>query len=307
MTGHSRVAVAISGFHSDPQVIALLDQIVDEAWPVEQIIVVESLGSGAIARYIEARGLAARVHHLDSPVNLGSAGNLQKRLELATALGMDFVLALNHDAAASRQALDSMLAWTALENIGALYPLRYHPGKRLFDLTGELAFSFRARGPDVPPAAALVDVYWSSSNGALYATAPIRERGLKPDGRLWMGWEDYLYGFDLHRHGYRQCIVTAARTVDDYEYRHVRIGPRTVTVADKPAWYLYYSVRNRISIDVHRLPGRRRTLASMAWAAMMLGHALRSRTTDSDAPPLSAYLHGLADGLRDRVGKWRYP
>lgn len=308
MTSHApRIGVAISAFRSDPPVIRLIDRIVAEQWPVERIVVVDSLGSGAIFSHITASGLEGRVHYHNALVNLGSAGNLQKRLELGATLGLDFVLALNHDAVVSREVVAELLARTGDGRIGALYPLRYRSGKRTFDLTGVSEFSFRVHGtPDIP-SEPLVDVYWSSSNGALYSTAPLREHGLRPDGALWMGWEDYQYGLQLHQLGYRQCIVTAARTVDEYEYRTVRVGATAVALHDKPAWTLYYSVRNLLAINVYRLPSTPRAIRTLLWAGLMLVHVWGRRTPSSSVQAFTAYVCGLRDGLLNRRGKWRHP
>ncbi len=90
------VALAISAFKSDSQVLNLLTR----AFAAEQpqfgaVIVVDSLGSGRIERAVEENGWAVR--YINSPTNLGSAGNLDLRLRTAAETGLKWCLAVNHD------------------------------------------------------------------------------------------------------------------------------------------------------------------------------------------------------------------
>jgi GT2 family glycosyltransferase len=301
-----KVAVAISTFRSGGPVIAMVDRIIEEQWPVFAVIVVDSLANGELGRTLDSKKSSLVLTYENHDRNLGSAGNLQRRLELAAAMGADFVLALNHDAAVTRDIVEKLCRHTTLPNLGALYPLRFRTGKGFYDMSGESAFSFRARGPQTRPAADLLEVYWSSSNGALYALAPLREKNLKPAGELWMGWEDYDYGHRLHQNGYRQYIVTAAETVDNYEYKQQQLLGSKITLADKPSWYLYYSVRNLLVINLYRLPGLRKGLKTLIWAGSMLLHVWSSGPAKR-LNAFSMYCGGLRDGLLNRRGKWIHP
>jgi GT2 family glycosyltransferase len=302
-----RVAVGISAFRSDDAVLKLVELIGAEEWPVEQIVVVDSLGVGELETALARLRLHVPISYHNSRNNLGSAGNLQKRLELGCTAGMDFVLALNHDAVVSRAVLESMLQWAHLKKLGALYPLRYRSGKRIFDLTGREKFPFRTYGEVAPPDQALVKVTWSSSNGALYSMEPLRHAGLAPDGSLWMGWEDYLYGLELERLGYRQYVVTAARTVDEYEYRDLSILGARWALMDKPSWYLYYSVRNLLQINFFKAPCPVRASQTLIWICMMFIHVLATRKRPHDVSAFRAYFQGAIDGLFNKSGKWKFP
>lgn len=302
-----RIAVAISAFRSDASVIVLLERIIQEQWPVERIIVVDSLGSGQIEAFVHSHDLQGQVRYHGSNTNLGSAGNLKKRIELAAENGAEYVLALNHDAVIDRNIFNELVAWSHLEKLGALYPLRFREGKQVYDLTGVADFSFQLRSSVNPPEGPLVGVCWSSSNGALYSTAPFRIDGLCPDADLWHGWEDYLYGLQMRDHGYHQYIVVAAQTVDNYEYKEARAFGRRVLLADKPSWMLYYSIRNFLVIHLHRQRSAVRGAKAVIWVGLMLIHVLNMRPVRNEPNPLRAYLRGLIDGLLNRGGKWRYP
>jgi GT2 family glycosyltransferase len=303
-----RVAVAISTYQSKKSVLGLLQQSIDEQWPLDHFIVVDSFGTDEIERFGRASALRGRFSYRNSPTNLGAAGNLYERLEIASALGMDFVLALNDDAIIDRTAIEALLAHTRVDNVGALYPLRFREGKGVYDLTGVLDFNFRVKGVATPPTDALIPVAWGSSNGALYSIRAFREGQTRPDRSLWHGWEDYAFGLALRQAGYGQYIVSAARTTDNYEYKEARLLGGSMSLADKPSWTVYYSIRNRLLVNLHRTPSLLRAGKTLVWCMLMLGPSvvlLRSRSQGVN--PLRAYVSGFIDGLRNRGGKWIHP
>lgn len=306
MTEVSRVAIAISSFRNDSSVLGLVERITSERWPVEHIFIVDSQGTGRVERAIDERGWSGVSYH-DSDANLGSAGNLQKRLELALEAGFEFVLALNHDALVNKEVLLRLLEHRAEERLGALYSLRYYTGKGMYDLTGESEPGMRrAVGTRTMPTEDKIPVIWSSSNVALYALKPL-QRGLRPRGELWMGWEDYLYGLDLASHGYKQYIIPAAKCEDNYEYKSLSIFGVTTQVADKPTWYFYYRTRNLGLIALHYHASLRRALLFGVRALMDATSVLLGVEKTHPARALSYVLRGAIDGVRGREGKWRHP
>ena len=238
-----KIGLAISSYQSDDEVIFLLKKIASELWPIDGIVVVDSLGSGKIKDYIiNAQINNAEYKNFD--VNLGSAGNLQKRLILSAEKGWDFVLALNHDALVTKITLQELLKYIDIPNLGALYPLKHYPSKKFYDYSGTKEVGpWRSFGHRSPTKDRLIPCIWSSSNGALYKLKPIR-KGILPNGDLWMGWEDYLYGLDLRKAGYEQFLVSNAICEDNYEFTERRIGFKKIMLSVKPAWYHYYRTRN---------------------------------------------------------------
>jgi GT2 family glycosyltransferase len=303
----SRVAVAISAFRSDALVISLLERIQLEQWPIERTIVVDSLGTGKIAEFIKAKDLQEEVTYFNFQNNLGSAGNLCKRLELCAEQGFDFALALNHDAIIHADAVRALLEETQQENLGALYCLRFLEGKGIYDLTGQKeAVWTRGFGPIEKPKDALIEVLWGSSNMTLYSMDPIRKQ-VKPDPSLWMGWEDYLYGIQLRNQGYKQFVVTAAETRDQYEYKQVNSMGLKMTLSEKPVWYFYYRARNLVLIACYRSPSLYRIVGAFLRLiaetfALILGWEKKQ--------PLKAFAYlllGSWHGLLNKSGKWKKP
>ena len=305
---YNKIAIAISSFRSNAEAKSLVSKIVHECWPCEYILVVDSFGTGEFEEFISSIDVADRILYFNNDVNLGSAGNLHKRLVWANELGMDFVLALNHDAEITHSVYIALSKNAdKLSNIGALYPLRYRKGKKLYDLSGEKVLSIGVHGSTSRPTRELIEVFWSSSNGALYSTEPLRRVDkLCPDASLWMGWEDYLYGLQLRDAGYRQCIVTSAETVDNYEYKTVNLSMVSRPVADKPMWYSYYDPRNLILIAFYRIHSPALTVRILF--RVFLGLLLVPfKFKRQKKMAVMFYLAGIRDGVRNAAGKWKLP
>lgn len=302
------LVVAISAFRSDAAVLGLLEELYSGSYPEAKVVVVCSCGGRELEREILERGYPD-CQVLPFEENLGSAGNLYQRFQAACALGADCMLALNHDAvitpAMVRALLDAMAH--ARGRVGACYPLRYTPGKGMYDLSGVEEVPFRFVGQADAPGVESIDVVWSSSNGALYALAPLREDGLVPDRSLWMGWEDYQYGLQLRAAGWRQRIVVAARMVDDYEYRTIRRFGRLITLSDKPLWYSYYAPRNLVLIGLHKCRAARRIPRLVRWLLAYPLQILLARDGPDRLRALKYYFTGVLHGFMGRAGKWRLP
>ena len=301
------LVVAISSYKSDADALRLVTELHDGDYEFSRAIVVCSDGGRELSSAVKDAGYD-NCEVLAFDTNLGSAGNLYERFKAAAAHGGEFMLALNHDAKVTPEMFRALVAQAQKphDRIGAFYPLRYTPGKRQYDLTGVGGFPFKFRGSTQLPESEVIDVQWSSSNGALYALAPFRE-GIVPDASLWMGWEDYLYGLQLQDAGYRQCIVTGACATDDYEYKTVTWFGRKITLSDKPLWYCYYGPRNLALVCLHRRRSPTMAFDLLRWALWFPAQILLSRTGAARWGGLGYYLTGLAHGVLNTSGKWRLP
>lgn len=238
-----KVGIAISSYKSDDDVIALVEKIDLESWPVDGVLIVDSFGSGKLNDYCSNSNIN-NLEYFNFDVNLGSAGNLNKRLILSTEKEWEFVLALNHDALVEKETLIELLKYSHIPFIGALYPLKFYPNKNFYDYSGTKEIGpWRSFGQTSPSKNQLIPCIWSSSNGALYNLEPIKN-GVIPNSDLWMGWEDYLYGLDLKKSGYSQFLVSNAVCEDSYEFTEKKIGFTKVVMSSKPDWYHYYRTRN---------------------------------------------------------------
>lgn len=301
------VALAISAYRSDDSVIHLLQQVFGSGQSeFGTVIVVDSLGSGAIAREIEANGWP--VDYINADRNLGSAGNLDLRLQTAAATGCKWCFALNHDGRVDpAKVLALVRHGTSRDRVGAVYPQlifssaggRPDRPRRAFSSYGLLG---RANEPAVQ--ASCEEVVWSSSNGALYHLDPIRD-GFTAWPQLWMGYEDLALGWELYRRGWVQLLCRDVTLADDYEFREHRIFGRTVHLADKPSWYAYYQQRNLALIA--RSTGGKAVSWPGLFGRLIADIALTVLLRDNKRERLQLLLRGLRDGLRGLTGKGPVP
>ena len=234
--------LVISSFRNDEAVTGILNQIhTSDEQIFDRILIVDSEGTGFIPRLLKNKGWGHVIYN-SYDQNLGSGANLRERLRLAAEGGADYAYAINHDGYFDPKVVLSLVnAAESIENLGAAYPLSYLTTVGLYNTTGARELPLPARLVVTAPTGPLLDVFWSSSNGALYSMEPVR-RGIVPWEGLWMGWEDLEYGWRLSDCGYRQVIVCKAVFCDNYEYTRTRLG----RVINKPAWRTYYLVRNLI-------------------------------------------------------------
>lgn len=301
MSGAPTVHLVISSFRHDAGVERVLRRVHDGPVSVfDKCIVVDSQGTGAIPALIDERGWDDVIYR-SAEENLGSAGNLAERLRLAARLGGDFAYAVNHDGDVDLNVVLALLAEAQrTPDVGAVYPLRYLPSREQYDLTGTRRLPLPFHGSVAVPASPVIDVHWSSSNGALYSMHPVR-KGILPWADLWMGWEDMAYGWALEESGYRQLVVTGARTEDNYEYRAHAVGARALHVTDKPAWYTYYGARNLVLLL--RRPWRPAALPAVVALRILVEAAVIMLLRPHKLLRYRLLGHGVLDGLRNRAGR----
>nr|WP_294170526.1 hypothetical protein [uncultured Sphingomonas sp.] len=296
-----RTVIAVSAFRSDASVLALLERIFAEGGAeAAAVIVVDSLNDGPLAHAIADRGWPVRYEN--AVVNLGSAGNLARRLQLAGEVpGARWCFALNHDGMFSREFVEKLADYgERAERVGAVFPRRIMTdrGNSVLRPHRHVFATPRFGASDDPPR----EVAWDSSNGALYALAPIRQ-GLLPWAELWMGWEDLAFGWQLEKHGWRQLYCADAEYLDDYEYARVSLWGRQLFITRKPAWYAYYVVRNLLLI-IRRTgggPAAWRFFAERFGRELLFTLLFRSEKRRR----LRLLWRGLADGLRGAAGQGR--
>ena len=299
------VWLVISSFRNDREVATTLERV--ENLPqrlFDRILVVDSFGTGEIPELIDRR-CWRNVIYRSYDRNLGSAGNLAERLRLAAGAGADFAYALNHDGYVQPDVVCRLLKHArSLERIGALYPLSHLKSVGAYNMTGVRAIPLPAKLVGEKPTGGIIEAFWSSSNGALYAMEPIRS-GLLPRSELWMGWEDLDYGLRLNNQGYLQVIALDAVFEDNYEYVPIDTPTGHYRIVDKPAWITYYMIRNLILIARWARPflifpsvvAMRVVLESLV--ILFFRHDKRTR--------FRYLVRGVIDGLRNRTGKWILP
>jgi GT2 family glycosyltransferase len=297
------VCLALSSFKNDAEVLSLLTRAREDLPRFSRVLVVDSLGTGRMPELLHSAGLSGLVGYECSPLNLGSAGNLSRRVALAAETSADYVYTTNHDGDVTPEAIAQLVALAARAKgpLGAVYPLRRLTSRAgAFDVTGRYRFPMTAIRTRRLPARELSPVFWSSSNGALYGLGPARQ-GLLPMADLWMGYEDLGYGWLMHAHGFTQYLARDVRVADSYEYNKTPVG----YVTNKPSWYAYYFARNLLLAARRTQQPRAVKLAAMS--RVVLEFAVTAALRNDKRKRVRAIAEGLVDGLRDRGGKWRLP
>jgi GT2 family glycosyltransferase len=299
------VWLVVSSFCNDPEITRLLEDVQNlPARLFDRVLVIDSLGTGAVPTLIARRGWQNVSYHSYGR-NLGSAGNLALRLQLAAEGGADFAYALNHDGQVHPEVVRCLLKHAIrLHRVGAVYPISYLRSAAAYNLTGTRELPLPAKLVEQKPQRELIEAYWSSSNGALYALEPVRH-GVLPWPELWMGWEDLEYGWRLADHGYRQAIACDAVFDDNYEYA-VRVSlVRKFRVVSKPAWTTYYMSRNLLLITRRTRPLLK--FEVIVILRILLESALILLVRPDKRARLRCLVRGVIDGLRNRTGKWILP
>ena len=303
-----RIALAISAFRSDEAVIALLQAAFAPGQPrFGAVIVVDSLGSGAIERTASEQGWA--VSYYNAERNLGSAGNLDLRMRAAASLGMEWCFASNHDGVVEVGKIAALARHgRSRARVGAVYPQlifaraggRPDAARRGFSSYGIL----RRVKIEGGTAESCTEVAWSSSNGALYNLDAVRD-GAHVWPELWMGYEDLALGWEMQRRGWTQLLCADVTIADSYEFSLVRLFGKDIHLAAKPSWYMYYQSRN-LALIARRSKGAAVSGPSVALRTVVdIGLILLFR--DRKAERLRLLLTGLRDGLRNTSGKGPVP
>jgi GT2 family glycosyltransferase len=292
-----RIWLVISSFRNDEQVIGIIDEVQKSAPDLfERILVIDSNGTGQMPELIHQRGWL-NVEYRTYENNLGSGGNLAERLRIAAGSGADYAYALNHDGHVDPGIVRTLLqAAETIINLGAAYPLGYLISVGLYNLTGTRELPLPRKLVRSVQQGPLINVFWSSSNGALYSLVPAK-KGILPWEAMWMAWEDLEYGWRLYDAGYRQVIVRDAVFHDNNEYARSRLG----NVTDKPPWRSYYQIRNLI-LAVRR--SRRRLLfyaIAFCRAALECGLILMVRSNKWKR--LRLLWFGIIDGIKGVEGQ----
>ena len=301
------VALAISSYRSDDSVLALLRSVFEAGGsPFGAVIVVDSLGGGAIPEAIASHGWP--VTYINSDRNLGSAGNLARRFEAAAVAGARWCYAVNHDGEVEPDQVRKLVAHgESRPRVGAVYPtlLYANRGNRVESPRRTLTThaSFESEPP--PVEAVCEEVAWSSSNCALYRLDAVGE-GAETWSDLWMGWEDLALGWLIGKTGWAQLQCRDVVVVDSYEYHPARLFGRTLYIASKPNWYAYYLTRNLILIA--RRSGGEACTPFQLLRRMAVGAGGRLLVpTPGRAAWFANFLKGIVAGMKGTAGKGPVP
>ena len=298
----AKIVLGISTIRSADSVWRLCELAASEEGMTvfSEVVVVDSLGTIEMGQRFQTNEWRTRVRYYNSPTNLGSAGNLARRLKIAAGLGADYLYALNDDGVLALAIVEKLRAIAITSTVGAVYPLS-RLSRDQFSLSGLSKFPVwpaHKQANDLPDVDR-VRVSWSSSNGALYSLQPVRD-GIYPPVGLWHGYEDLAYGLLLQRAGYVQVLDVTSRLDANYEVRQVCIGSRQMIVTDKPPWLSYYFARNLLLIATRYVPSVGHAVRALIRIAIESVAIVMFRS--EKLTRLRLLASGALDGLRGREG-----
>lgn len=288
-TSFDKIAISISSFKSTDSVVSLLDKIFSSNIVFSQVIIVDSLSDGSLEAIIKEKDYD--VTFFNAMENIGSAGNLNKRLELAAEnKENEWCFCVNHDGFFDAESMIKLVSAAesikAKEvNVGAVFPNRVNYNK--------------SSRPTFNESDEYNEVVWDSSNGSLYALEPYR-LGCKVKKELWMGWEDLIYCLQLKDRGYKCFSACKSVYYDNYEYKKVHIFGFNFHIADKPSWYHYYSTRNLL-LGLSYLDSKAYLLRKI-FVAYSKNIVLTIFFKDNKFKRLKLSFEGFLDGLRNKTG-----
>jgi GT2 family glycosyltransferase len=133
--------------------------------------------------------------------------------------------------------------------------------------------------------------------GATLVSRAVADAGVLPDAEWFFGLEDFDFFCRMRAAGFSVLVdAAAARAVADQQTSQGRadtLAPHRPVDADE-AWRAYYVARNFFAFA--RRHGKRR------WIAWHLVYSVRRLQLAGSRFERRAYLHGLWDGMRGRLG-----
>ncbi len=134
--------------------------------------------------------------------------------------------------------------------------------------------------------------------GATLVARAVVDAGIVPDPEWFFGYEDFDFFSRLRAGGFSVMVdAVAARAVAGQQTSQGRAqalgGDRPVDAAE--AWRAYYVARNFFTFA--------RRYGHPSWLAWHLAYSLRRLQLAGGRAERSAYIHGLWDGARGRLGR----
>jgi hypothetical protein len=148
----------------------------------------------------------------------------------------------------------------------------------------------RSDDPDLLP----VDV---AAWGATLLSRKVVERGVLPNTEWYFGYEDFDFFCRVRASGLRVLVdshsARVAARVQTTEGRDVAMAGARPNDSDEP-WRAYYVARNFMHLA--------RAHGTPSWTAWHFAYSARRLQVASSTEERRATLHGLADGMRGRLG-----
>lgn len=300
------IAAVLVTYNRQRLLAECLGALLGQTRPLERIILIDNASTDGTPAWLQEQGYTRhpQIDYLRLPENRGGAGGFHAGVQQGFNQGFDWLWLLDDDACPQPDALAQLLACQPQPQhlYGSTAIASDDPQHRLCWPTATPDGSGLERQSDL--AGSLIEIQSLTFLGLLVHRQIVQQIGL-PDATLFLAGDDIDYGERARRTGARLFLVSGSIL------HHPLPARRTITVAGRrfqhlilPPWKRYYDVRNRLLI-ARRHYGRR------LWTETLPGLLIRlidSLCHDADRwRQLTAYLHGMHDGFRNRTGPRSLP
>lgn len=300
------IAAVLVTYNRQHLLAKCLDALLKQTHPPDRIILVDNASTDGTAEWLQAQGYTdhPRIDYLRLPENRGGAGGFHAGVQRGFNQGYDWLWLMDDDACPQPDALMRLLdsqpqpqylyGSTAIALDDPLYRLCWPTA------TPDGPLLERQTDLNKP----LIEIQSLTFLGLLVPRQIVQQIGL-PDSAMFLAGDDIDYCERARQAGARLFLVSNSILY------HPLPARRTITVAGRrlqhlilPPWKRYYDVRNRVLV-ARRHYGRRLWTETLPGLLIRLIDSLRH---DPDRwQQLSAYLHGIHDGFRNRTGSRRRP
>jgi GT2 family glycosyltransferase len=311
--GISKIAGVIVTYNNGSNIGNLIEALLTQSKPIEEIIVVDNASSDDTAKIVKER--FSQVVLLENASNTGVGGGYAQGMGYAYQKGYEWVWLLDGDSLPQASALEELAkAFAGLRpthpKIGILASCPVNP------LTNERydGFLWRGRFMALPKGLAGCQepfpVDSTVSSGCLVNRKVIKDVGL-PRVDFFMDFVDHEYNLRVRRNGYEIIFVPASTIYHEMGKSPVvrsqiiraiaRLATKYPLVVEAP-WRQYYIVRNQVYTFWHEFRNYKALFfCALGVMRMIMGMLLFN---EKDKVKRIRYIIlGLKDGFKGRLGK----
>jgi len=308
-----KVACVIVAYNNGDNIGKLLDSLLTQSKPIDEVIVIDNASSDDTATVV--KGKSPQVTLLANATNTGVGGGYAQGMDYAYQKGYEWIWLLDGDSLPQASALEELAkAFPSLKpvhpKIGILASCPVSP------LTNERydGCLWRGRFVALPRELAtsqepfLIDS--TISSGCLVSRRVVKDVGL-PRADFFMDFVDHEYNLRVRRNGYEIMFIPASiiyheigesRVIKSQIIRAIaRLATRGPLGVEAP-WRQYYMVRNQIYTFWHEFRNYKALFfVTLFVMRMIIGMFLFN---DKEKVKRIRYIIlGLKDGFKGRLGK----
>jgi rhamnosyltransferase len=310
-----QVTAYISSFNSLTSVTRCVQALLDQTYPVTEIIIVDNRSSDGTPNH-SFPDKVTLICHLR---NLGVGGAAATAFEYGLANGREWMWVLDQDTVPKQDALEKLVEFYESlrerdqQRVGILSSLVIlRPSEAA--VHGRRLTRGGPRPARLDPAHPAYDCDATIWSGSLYRLDVVRRVGMPRFGATGC-WEDFSmdygdleFSFRIRRAGYRIIGHGGSRILHEVgEVRHCRIFPRWIYSTNHSPFRRYLYFRNMTYFWLYLYPGRHLARIALYLAYRLLANTVKIAALERNRRrKIAACLAGIWDGVRRDLTHRRY-